>query len=342
MKRISLRFVWGSAFLKTMSCFAISISLLFLTEQILRSQREDKPQLPQYISKEGGFEFAAAGEVKEESKPRGSGHVGSVTASVNLGGGGSYRAVAGFWPVSLGRREDAEKQFSSLYKSTFSSFCAESRVEVTEVQGLPARLIRASKCGNPPVLNEVSLWVFAGNRLFTFDVYMTPLKHIDAERLVASFKIADPRFINPGEWTAFECSEGGFSVSLLGFPLRQMQATPMGTVYSLENYAYSASSLPPLPGGKPGDTLDKLERMAQEPVHGTVLQRTNLKSGGLSARKLKVSYQNAEGTFINSVFIILGNGREYFLSVTSKQSTPIAQADVDRFFNSFKEIDPKH
>ena len=91
---------------------AFSISLCVVTvlfgSQFLSAATEEKKQWPQYVSKDGGFEFAAAGEVKESSPARG---IRQVRAVVDMGGDGSYQAIAGFFPVSLGSRDDAEKEF---------------------------------------------------------------------------------------------------------------------------------------------------------------------------------------------------------------------------------------
>lgn len=325
---------------------AFSISLCVVTvlfgSQFLSAATEEKKQWPQYVSKDGGFEFAAAGEVKESSPARG---IRQVRAVVDMGGDGSYQAIAGFFPVSLGSRDDAEKEFSTL-KASERSLCAEEHFEKTEVQGLPARVLHGTKCGNSHDTNWLGIWVFAGNRSFNFEIFTSPLfeKREVTKRILASFKITDPRFVGPGEWTAFDCVEGGFSVSLPGFPAHQTQPVPGApdkTIYTLSNYTLVASSFSAAPG-KPGDLLSNAVKGVEKSYQIAVTDRTDLTYEGLPATILKFDFQNPNGRFHQSAFILVGKEHDYILAVTRSVDKPMEQSDLDRFFRSFHEIKAQH
>jgi len=268
-----------------------------LVSPALASSQDASNAWAKYVSKDGGFELAAAGEVKEST----SGQIRNVNASVKFGAVRTYSASASFFPVSMGNREDTEENFSKM--STYPS-CTELRVEKTEFQGLPAREVHG-KCGNSR-FKHLGVWVFAGNRIFTFDEYMSPLaRERDMQRLLATFKIADARFISRGEWTTFE-SEGGFSVSLPGFPVHLAQSSPRGTGYFLENYALGAMALPPS-SGKPSERFEFRENETQAFLHGIIIKRTDTTYNGLPARRFELSYQRSNERFIKTYYLVLGS-----------------------------------
>jgi len=291
-----------------------------------------------FSSAEGGFTFSAVigVRVKEELIPASSGQMREVVDSVDMGAAGLYKAATRFFPVSVGNREDADKEFNN-FKSTYSSACAAVRYEKTTAQGLPAQVIQGTKCRNPPRTKWLGLWVFAGNRIFTFDYFVPSQSAEDSRRLLASFKIEDPRFVNRGEWLVFPSEFGGFSVSLAGFPLHQAVSVRGGAIYSLENYAFSARSIPAV-SGKPDEILDGVEKITQASVHGTATGKTDLVRGGLPARRFSINYQTATGNFMGSNLALIGKERVYLLSVSSSEDRPISEDDIERFFNSFKEI----
>ena len=329
--------------MKRLALLALSVLPVLLAAQITAAQQPNRMWY-QYSSEEGGFAFTAPAGVKvnEELIPGSADQMRGVKASVDLGTYGQYSGVASFWPVSLANREDTDKEFSSRFKSIYAASCADARFERTSVEGLPAYLFRGSKCGNLQTARHLGLWVFAGNRLFTFDLYPVAQKTEDTERILSSFKIASPRFMSPGEWTTFEHPFGGFSVSFMGFPLHQaIAARPGATIYSLENYAYFAGALPAIPGTR-DEVLDAVEKLVQTTAHGTVTAKYDLTSAGLPARKLRISYQTPGGQMVKFVFALVAKEKEYLLTVSCKEQTPIPQSDVDHFFDSFREIKPQH
>jgi hypothetical protein len=287
-------------------------------------------------SKAGGFSISMPG-APVESKTAGS--ASSLrTVDVNLeskeghfpsGERFSCTASVTFLPVSLESRETAQGRIDAFLKGYTAGHGAEKlRATNLQVQQLPAR--RTEWANSDGSFKQTMLSVFTGNREFTITFNSGLKNHAGfADRFFDSFRIDDPRYVNPGELIEFKDPVWNFSVKMPGFPERIEINGAKGKSVVLSNYAYFMTVGELL--AVPADTSKFLEEKSAQmgtAYHGTIV--SNAAVTGALARRLQIVGEKSK----TEVLVGLKGARWYAMSVNTRIGGELDKNMVETFFGS--------
>ena len=281
-----------------------------------------------YVSDEGGFEFRTGDPLVSVQPPR-----GMLQRSVGVRAANNmrrYEVIATFFMNSLGKPDDMDELFSKDFLAELP--CYRFSVEKIEIQGLPARRIH-DKCAGS---GKDRLYIFAGNRIFKFEGITSGSEQPGFQELMASIRIVDPHFVQPGEWLNFAFRAAGFSAYLPGYPTYRVLETDKGREFVMEDYIFRAQEIPKSTSAPGEELLDAFKQAYTEQRNARVSNELHMMQQGLLVRKFDLEYTDPGGNFHEYCFLMLGERHTYILTVRFASNAAITKATAERFFDSFR------
>jgi hypothetical protein len=236
-----------------------------------------------------------------------------------------------FYPTAvLGRDEVAQALEKRELNDTQGATLVGSKD--VKVQGLPAHRMEFIKEENGSKSFVDELIILAGNREFDLTVVSGPNVASISNRVFTSFKLADPRFVGPGEWVPIDLPDWGFSLSMPGFPER---SHPRGAddVLILQNYGFELFAAKVSGAAAHAkEYIDQKQASLVEVYKGKIDSQRDVPMQGATARRIAMTFNNGASR-IDSL-ILVKNDKLVMMQVVNSRLPGVDSRSVENYLNS--------